>query len=60
MPGTLALPSFNDKYASEHQPDRVEIMFKPEQNVSYKSKFRLAVQNGLYFDLIVKGTGTYE
>ena len=35
-------------------------MFKPEANVLYKSKFRVTVVEGLTFDIVVKGRGTYE
>jgi hypothetical protein len=35
-------------------------MFKPEANLLYKSKFRVAVTEGLSFDIVVKGRGSYE
>lgn len=35
-------------------------MFKPENNVLYKSKFRVTVAEGVSFDIVVKGRGSYE
>jgi hypothetical protein len=60
MPATLALPSVDDRFAETHKPLQVVVMFKPEANVLYKSKFRLSVTEGLTFDIIVKGKGSYE
>lgn len=60
MPATLALPSADDQFAETHKPHQVTIMFKPETNVLYKSKFRLTVTEGLTFDIVVKGRGSYE
>ena len=59
MPNTLALPAQDDHYASTHKPVQVQIMFKPEANVLYKSKFRVSVVEGPTFDIVVKGRGTY-
>ena len=59
MPNTLALPAQDDHYASTHKPVQVQIMFKPEANVLYKSKFRVTVVEGPTFDIVVKGRGTY-
>ena len=60
MPGTLALPSNDDDYAASHKPDQIDIVFKPELNVLYKSKFVLSSQFGETFTIIVRGWGTYE
>jgi len=60
MPNTLALPGQDDQYAESHKPVQIQIMFKPEANVLYKSKFRLTVVDGLTFDIVLKGRGTYE
>ena len=59
MPNTLALPSNDDEYAKDHKPDQVDIVFKPELNVLYKSKFIVNSQFGETFVIIVKGRGTY-
>lgn len=60
MPSTLALPSHDDTFAETHQPLQVTVMFKPEANLLYKSKFRVTVAEGISFDIIVKGRGSYE
>lgn len=60
MPTTLALPSSDDQFAETHKPIQVTVMFKPEANVLYKSKFRVSVVEGLTFDIVVKGRGSYE
>lgn len=60
MPTTLALPGQDDQYALRHRPVQVQIMFKPESNVLYKSKFRVFVSEGPTFDIVVKGRGSYE
>jgi hypothetical protein len=60
MPATLALPSPDDAFAETHKPLQVTVMFKPEANVLYKSKFRVTVGEGVSFDIIVKGRGSYE
>ena len=44
MPGSLALPDQDDKYAQTHKPIQIQIQFKPEANVLYKSKFRITVK----------------
>lgn len=59
MPNTLALPSPDDNFAETHKPVQVTIMFKPEANALYKSKFRVTVAEGLTFDIVVKGRGSY-
>ena len=59
MPTTLALPGENDRYAETHKPVQLQIMFKPEGNGLYKSKFRVTVVEGQVFDIVVKGKGTY-
>jgi hypothetical protein len=59
MPTSLALPGDDDKFAETHKPIQVMIMFKPEANVLYKSKFRISVSEGPTFDIVVKGKGTY-
>ena len=43
MPNTLALPGKDDYYAENYTPVELLIMFKPEANVLYKSKFRINV-----------------
>lgn len=60
MPNTLALPARNDQYAETHRPLAIQILFKPEANVVYKSKFRVGVSEGQTLDIVVKGRGTYE
>ena len=60
MPGTLALYSLDDEYAQNHKPFQITFLFKPESNVIYKSKFRLAITEGQYFDIILKGQGTFH
>lgn len=59
MPSTLALPGEDDYYSETHKPIQVIVMFKPEANVLYKSKFRISVIEGPTFDIVVKGKGTY-
>lgn len=60
IPSTLALPSQDDEYASTHKPEKIDIYFKPEKNVLYKSKFIINVSYGQSYGLIVRGRGTYE
>ena len=60
MPGTLALPSEDDRYAETHKPVEITIKFKPQANVLYKSKFRISIVEGPTFDIVVKGIGSYE
>jgi len=60
MPGTLALPSGEDKYTQTHKPIKIDFLFKPKTNVLYKSKFRIAVEDGLSYDVVVKGRGSFE
>lgn len=60
MPTSLALPGEDDRYAETHKPFQLQIMFKPESNLLYKSKFRLSVVEGMSFDIVVKGRGTYD
>lgn len=35
-------------------------MFKPKTNVLYKSKFRISVDDSIYYDIVVKGKGSFE
>ena len=60
MPTTLALANADDKYAETHKPAKVDFLFKPESNVLYKSKFVLTVEHGPTYEIIVRGSGTYE
>ena len=60
MPNTLALQNKDDKYAESHRPVQLTFMFKPEANTLYKSKFRISVVEGLSYDIVVCGRGTYE
>lgn len=46
MPSTLALNSNDDKHAESHQPFKLDLVFKPESNVLYKSKFIVKVEHG--------------
>jgi len=59
MPITSALYNKDDRYASTHRPTELTFLFKPESNVLYKSKFRLTVAQGLSFDIVVRGKGTF-
>lgn len=54
----LPIPG-QDNREAVHRPIEVQIMFKPELNLLYKSKFRLGVSEGQSFDIVVKGRGSY-
>ena len=60
-PEGLAIPSL-PKTKDEEQllPQKIQLQFKPKQNILYKSKFRFICKNGISCDLIVKGQGSYE
>ena len=60
MPTTLALANADDKYAETHKPAKVDFLFKPEANVLYKSKFLLSIEHGPTYEIIVRGSGTYD
>jgi hypothetical protein len=60
IPGTLALPSGEDQHAQSHKPVRIDFMFKPQKNLLYKSKFRIAVEDGLFYDIVVRGMGSLD
>ena len=60
-PEGLAIPSLpKSKEEEEFLPQKIQIQFKPKQNILYKSKFRFTCKNGISCDLIVKGQGSYE
>lgn len=60
MPTTLALANADDKHAETHKPTKVDFLFKPETNVLYKSKFLLTIDHGPTYEIIVRGSGTYD
>ncbi len=60
MPSTLALPSEQDNYTKHHKPIKIDFLFKPEDSVLYKSKFRVSVEQGLYWDIVVRGKGSFD
>ncbi len=35
-------------------------MFKPKSNLLYKSKFRINFEDSIFYDVIVKGKGTFD
>lgn len=38
----------------------MDFLFKPKTNVLYKSKFRISIEDGLYYDIVVRGRGSFE
>lgn len=60
IPGTLALPSQEDSFTQKHKPVKIDFLFKPKTNLLYKSKFRIIVEDGLSYDIIVRGRGSFE
>jgi hypothetical protein len=35
-------------------------MFKPKSNLLYKSKFRITIEQGVFYDVIVRGKGSFD
>jgi len=60
MPSTLALPSEEDNYTKQHKPVKIDFLFKPEDSVLYKSKFRISVEESLFWDIVVRGHGSFN
>ena len=42
------------------QPRPILVTFKPKKNFKYRSRFRFEVENGIGFDVMLSGKGTYE
>jgi len=60
-PEGLALPSVPKNSAeAEYLPLKIMVHFKPKANILYKSLFRFTVENGMSYDVIFKGKGSYE
>jgi len=45
---------------NKRQPRAVTVVFKPVLNKRYRSRFRLEVEEGSGFDILLTGEGTYE
>mmetsp|Transcript_6993 Transcript_6993/g.7912 ORF Transcript_6993/g.7912 Transcript_6993/m.7912 type:complete len:308 (-) Transcript_6993:18-941(-) len=60
-PEGLALPSVpKNSTEEEYLPLKILVNFKPKANILYKSMFRFVVENGMTYDVILKGKGSYE
>eukprot|EP00929_Paragymnodinium_shiwhaense_P071991 TRINITY_DN36554_c0_g1_i1.p1 TRINITY_DN36554_c0_g1~~TRINITY_DN36554_c0_g1_i1.p1 ORF type:complete len:2313 (+),score=513.22 TRINITY_DN36554_c0_g1_i1:110-7048(+) len=49
-------------HSDEHlyEPQRINIVFRPQKNELYKCKFRIQVEGGLSIDFICRGCGSYD
>jgi hypothetical protein len=45
---------------AEYLPKKIMVHFKPKENILYKSMFRFTVVNGMNYDVVIKGKGSYE
>jgi hypothetical protein len=60
-PEGLALPSVPKNSSElEYVPKKIMVHFKPKENILYKSMFRFTVVNGMNYDVVFKGRGSYE
>jgi hypothetical protein len=53
-----SVPKNSDE--EEYVPRKIMVNFKPKKNILYKSMFRFVVENGMNYDVIFKGKGSYE
>ena len=60
-PEGLAMPAVSKtSLDEEYVPVKIMVNFNPKQNILYKSMFRFVVDNGMNYDVIFKGKGSYE
>ena len=47
-------------FVNPRQPRAVTVTFKPKENKRYRSRFRLEVEDGMGFDVVFTGRGTFD
>ena len=59
IPKGPGIPKVFNKKNEEYNPVRVDILFRPNKNVFYKTRYRLVSETGNELDFILKGYGSY-
>lgn len=59
VPKGPAIPKVRSELNETYNPTRVDVMFRPNKNVFYKTRYRLVSETGNSLEFIMKGYGSY-
>ena len=53
-------PLADEAAANARKPCPITVTFRPRKNTTYCSRFRMDVEHGEGFDVVLQGAGSYE